>query len=443
MMNWQKLNMEFRMRIYNFLLVLLFSACMSTNAASLEDAIESAIKSSPLLRSSKLNQLAAQENVAIARSRLLPQISLQGSSSQLTQTTTQDLSSIGRVSRSFTGPSINHQLVMRQALMRPRELSSLRYAELQAEYAALRYKLDVFELKSKVFNAWVDLLGAQQIAKESEKSLPFTQAVAIQERSKFEQGDSTKDAVMEADAQYELAKAVHLQSISVLKAKQIIFEKLTKLQAAHFFDKTLSIKPVQNYADDEKTVIWTTLLERSVEIQMSKLQEIMQLEKVKIAQADHKPTLDLLAALNTAQNDATSTQGYQYKNRQLGFQYILPIYSGGGSSAAIRQANITYETSLVDTEALILKLENDFTNTWSQIIIFASRKNALFNSYQSALEQNKANKSSFSLGVKTISDVASSELTLSRRKIELINISQDYLKSIYKIRLFFINEHQF
>ena len=34
-----------------------------------------------------------------------------------------------------------------------------------------------------------------------------------------------------------------------------------------------------------------------------------------MAEADNKPTLDLIAAANLVEDDTTSTQGYQYKNK--------------------------------------------------------------------------------------------------------------------------------
>ena len=137
---------------------------LTSQALTLEEAIESAIKVDPSLRASKFNVMATEENIAIARSRLLPQVSIQGSSNQLTQTTTQELASGGSSSRSFTGPSVNHQFVIRQALLRPKELSALRYAELQTQYMELKYKSDVKDLRNRVITAWIELLGAQQIA---------------------------------------------------------------------------------------------------------------------------------------------------------------------------------------------------------------------------------------------------------------------------------------
>ena len=437
MMATQAVKMGIRIVVRDWLLKMVcLLGCISAHAVTLEEAIESAIKNDSALRVSKLNLLATEENVIINRSRFFPQISLQGSSSQLTQTTIQDLPTGGSLNRSFTGPSVNHQLVLRQALIRPKELSLLRIAELQTAYMALKYKYDVHNLKYKVTIAWIELLATQQIVQLNERPLSYMQASMNQERAKFEHGDSTRDAVMEVEAQYENVKATHMQAVAALKARQNGFEKLTKLPATPFLDKKLSIEPVRIFFDDEKMKIWTNLREQSLEIQMSKLQELMQLEKVRIAEADHKPTLDLLASVNFAQNDATSTQGFQYKNKQLGVQYSVPLYSGGGISAATRQANLSFEAGRLETEVLTVKLENDFENNWSQIVSTATRQKALFDSYLSALEQLKATRRGLDLGVKSISDLASNELTISRRMMDLVNNTQEYLKSILKIQQF-------
>jgi protease secretion system outer membrane protein len=333
---------------------------ISAHAVTLEDAIQSALKMSPTLRASKFNEFATEENIAIARARLHPQITLQGSSSQLTQTTTQNLAVGVSASRSFTGPSTNHQFVIRQALVRLKELSALRYAELQAQYIALKYKSDVNELKFKVINAWIDLLGAQQIEQGYESPLHLMQTAAKQERARYEQGDSTKDTAMEAEAQYQNARSTYFQAVETFKSKQSAFENLTKIPAAYLMGKKLVIDSLPEFSDLDKILHWNYFQDTSIELQMAKLQEQMQLERVKMAEANHKPTLDMLAAVKLAQNDATSMQGYQYRNKQLGFQYTVPLFSGGGVTSNIRQAVFGYEASLLESNALLEKLKNDY-----------------------------------------------------------------------------------
>ena len=88
-----------------FAVVIALGVAMPVYATSIQEAFDNAIKVDPALRSSRFNQDANKENTAIARARLLPQISLQGSTNQLTQTTTQDVPGNSSISKSFTGPS--------------------------------------------------------------------------------------------------------------------------------------------------------------------------------------------------------------------------------------------------------------------------------------------------------------------------------------------------
>jgi len=408
---------------------------LSAQAVTLDEVIEIALKIDPTLRASKFNLQATEENIALAKAKLLPQVSLQGTSSQLTQTTIQDLPTGGSSSRSFTGPSVNHQLVMRQAIFRPKDLSSLRYAELQTEYMQLKYKLDLAELKSRVSSSWIELIGAQQISLAYQRPLTSMKLAAMQERAKLDQGDGTKDVLMEADAQYENAKATYQQAVEILKTKQIAFEKLTTISSDQLANKKYVSRQVKEMPEAEKVIIWENRRIASLELQMAKLQESMQLERVKNAEADHKPTLDLIAAVNLAQNDATSTQGYQYKNRQLGVQYIFPIYSGGGVNAAVKQAYFSYESSQLESQIQHSRIENDFYLSWSQLAGIVKRKNALVYSIVSAKEQLNAAKKGFDHGVKTLNDIALSEMNLSRREVEFVSLAQEYYRLKIKLKL--------
>jgi len=409
---------------------------LTSQALTLEEAIESAIKVDPSLRASKFNVMATEENIAIARSRLLPQVSIQGSSNQLTQTTTQELASGGSSSRSFTGPSVNHQFVIRQALLRPKELSALRYAELQTQYMELKYKSDVKDLRNRVITAWIELLGAQQIAQAYERPLHLMQVATKQERARYEHGDSTKDAVMESEAQYENSKATYFQALETLKVKQSAFEKLTKIPADALAGKKLVIDSLPVFSEAGKGVLWANFQDASLELQMAKLQEQMQLERVKMAEADHKPTLDLLAAVNLAQNDATSTQGYQYRNKQVGVQYTIPLFAGGGLAAGARQANLVYEASLAEGEALNSRVEMDFNYAWAQALGGKHKQNALIEALLSAEEQTRATRRGFELGLKSMAEMAATEMNVCRKVVDLLMASQDYSKILFKLKMF-------
>ena len=407
---------------------------LSSEATTLDDALQSAMKYDLALRSSKLNQLAAIENISVVRSRLLPQINLQGTSSQLSQTTIQELPSGGSSTRTFVGPAINHQLVLKQALFKTKEFSSITIAVLQADYAELKLKYETEDLKSRVISSWLDLLGAKQVVAAWTASLQLTDSAVKQEIAKYSKGESTKDVLAEVNGQAQNINGNYLQAVENLKAKRKALENLTKISFELNAEEIMPLDLEEKFTENEKDLLLKKLILDSLEQKMSKIQLAIQLERVKLTGADHMPTLDLLATFNLARNDATSTQGYQYKNKQIGIQYVIPIFAGGGLEAADKQALLSYEASLLDSEIVTNRLINEFEMNWSVLIGSGHRKKGLLELFKGTEEQLMATKRGYELGLKTISDLANMQQSHSRRLVELINATQDYYKVMYKIK---------
>ena len=245
-------------------------------AITIQEAFDSALKVDPVLRASRYNQDAAKENIEIARSRFLPQISLQGSSNQLSQTTTQDVPGNASISRSFSGPSVNHQFVIRQGLLRPKDISALNFAELQTLYGAVKYQSDVSDLWMRVAYALIDLLGTAQLVEAYEKPLEALFVLVKQEKTRLVQGDGTKDAVVEAEAQYQSAYAIFQQALQNLNAKKHGFKLLTQLDAKSLQSIRLELNPDPIFSENDQERLWTNVKEKSFELRLAGIQELLQ-----------------------------------------------------------------------------------------------------------------------------------------------------------------------
>jgi protease secretion system outer membrane protein len=419
------------LRIFLGLSALAFS--LPVLAITLQDAFNNAVKVDPTLRASKFTQEASNQNIAIARSRLLPQVSLLGSSNQLTQTTTQDVPGSTSISRSFSGPSVNHQFVIRQGLLRPKDVSGLNFAELQAQYGEVKYQSDMSDLWTRVTYAWIDLVGSTQLVEAYERPIKPLLSAANQEKAKLKQGDGTKDAAIEAEAQYQFAAAMHQQALQNLRAKQRAFEVLTQADSKSLLGLRLNLNPTPTFEESDRDRLWTRTREKSFDLKFSELQVLLHRERVRMARADHMPTLDVLASWNLAKNDATSTQGYRYQNNQVGIQYMVPIYAGGSISAADRQAVLALEASISDSEAAANRVEGDFRVLWSNWLGQVARVRAGFKLVESSKVQLKATELSYVHGVKTVMELANAELVMSRRLADQINAVVEYQK--YTARL--------
>lgn len=406
----------------------LFFASLPASAITIQQAFEEAQKNDPALKSSKFSQNANEENIALAKSRLRPQISAHGSTNQTIQTTSQEIAGGGTLSRSFSGPAINHQIVVKQALVRPRELRAVKYAELQEQYGLMKYQLDLNELWVKVSAAYLDCVSANQILKEYEIVVPEMYAAARQEKIKYSQGESTIDAVIEAEALAENAESLLFQSKQAKHMKWKAFELLTTKPAYEIEQVRLSTEAASFFIKKARDEVWAKYKEASVELRLAKLTELMQEQKIALSQAEDLPTLDLLLAMNVAKNDATSTQGYQYKNKQIGIQYSIPLISGGGGTYSVRQARYIYEASLQDRIALEQKLEIDFDNSWHGLISSISKQQSARSLLKSSTMQLKAAKRSYELGVKNSADIANLMMIVAKRKIDLINTEIEIIK---------------
>ena len=157
----------------------------------------------------------------------------------------------------------------------------------------------------------------------------------------------------------------------------------------------------------------------------------MQQSRLKQSEYDHLPTLDLVASYNQAQNDATSTQGIRYQNKQVGIQFSVPIYSGGAITSAQRQQLAVFEASVADRQSLELRIEQDYQNVWasqqSQVDRIAAGEMLL----EASIDQLTGAKKALALGLKTWGEVAHAQSAVARRTSDQIN----NLVTLYKTQL--------
>ncbi len=410
-------------------------ALMSFNAQSqsLKEVVQATKEFDPELRSSDKNRQAAQENLNLAKSRLLPQVNLQGSRQQLTQTTTQDTLLLGPQSKTFTGPSVSDQLVIRQGLIRPKDVMGLDLARAQTQHGENKYLSEVTDAAVRATTAWLELLAAQKQVELNQVFLHSSEEAAKQEKSRFTRGDSTKDAMIEAQAQHENAKAIYAESFQGFLAKQQAFTLITKLSPEPLKSRQFPTLKLDHLKMENRDKIWQLIVETSPDLMAAKMMEKVQSVRLRQAGADHLPTLDFVASLNKAQNDATATQGYRYQNTQVGVQYNIPIFSGGGVNAAQRQALSIYEAASADRESMQQRMEIEFVNAWATQVGLIERIKAAESLRDSAIEQRKATERAVFHGLKTWAEKSNSEMNVARRSVDVINAQLSYYKSQLRV----------
>ena len=402
---------------------------VSSNAQSLNDAIQAAWANDAALQSAAANRVVAKENVNIAMSRLLPQATLQGSQSSLSQTTTQT-TTLGPQASSFKGDSYNYSVSVRQGVVRPRDWAGLSLGKQQAYYGEVKFQSAKTDLWNRTSSAWLDLLAAQSSKLAYEKSIKTVTESARQEKIRFEKGDGTRDNMIEAQAQHYQARAWLGDAELNLQAKIQAFKLLTNLEPSDWSNRKLPEESKVIFKNEDKPLLWERVLEGSPELLAARAVEKINQLKVDQSNYDHYPTVDVYGQASRAQNDTTNTLGYHYQNQQVGIQFSLPLYAGGGLEANKRQAVASYEVSIADRESLQMRIESQFVSDWATQAGLSEKSSAARALVFSALEQKRAAELGVQKGQKTWTDISNAEMLLVRRMSDLINAQLN----LYKIQ---------
>lgn len=402
--------------------------CGSTQAQDLRDVIAAAQNKDASLQSASANRDAARENIGIALSRLLPQLNYQDSRQQLHQTTTQNTSAGPQV-RDFDGVSLSRQLSLRQGVVRPRDVAGYYAGDAQAKYGAHKYDSALSDLWSRSIGAWLDVLAARSTLNAYQQTLKAVTEAARQEAKRFDRGDGTRDVRNEAQAQLSQARAMFVDAQLALQARERAYQLLTNLDPVTLEKKRLPNESAVLFTHSQREELWAVVSSAAPELLAAQSVEEMNRFRMYQAAADHLPTLDAVASTTRAQNDSTNTLGVSYNSRQVGFQLVVPLISGGGIEASRRQAVATYQASVAERESMLTKLDNQFSSDWSSQAGLLERAQAARNLLDAAKDQRQGVELGLARGLRNWGDLSNAELLVARRASELINLQLTLFKT--------------
>ncbi|HQR86864.1 MAG: hypothetical protein B7Y59_11645 [Burkholderiales bacterium 35-55-47] len=400
----------------------------ATQAQDLREVIAAAQARDAVLQSASANRDAAQENIAITRSRLLPQLNYQDTRQQLHQTTTQSTSAGPQV-RDFDGVSRSQQLSLRQGVVRPRDVAGYLAGQAQAEYGGYKYDSALSDLWSRSVSAWLDVLGARTMVQAYQQTLKAVSEAAKQEAKKFDRGDGTRDARAEAQAQLAQAQALLTEAKLALAARERAYVLLTQLEPKQLDKRQLPHEIATVLTEANREELWALVSSVGPELLAAQSVESVNRYRMHQAASDHLPTLDVVASASRAQNDSTNTLGATYGSRQVGVQLMVPLFSGGGVEASRRQAVATYQASVADRESLLVKLENQFSNDWASQAGLLARAQAARSLWEAAKDQRRGVELGLARGLRNWGDLSNAELSVARRASELVTLQLSLFKT--------------
>lgn len=411
---------------------LLFSvpvlAAGAAHGQGLGQAWERAFLAEPALQAARANRQVAVERTAQARAALLPQF--EGSYNR--QRNRRDYIQLERlvpglpppVGAEERYPTRVAQLSLTQGLWRPVNWAALSQAnefERQADFQALATEQD---LQARFLVAWFDVMAARDSLLHTEQQAQAARQQVEVARRGVATGTHSDVQFTEAEARHEQALAEGAAAQAEHASKLALLEQLTGPMPG-FVPPVLPAGAMPALAGAvEPLDLWLARLTTdNPAVRAAERAVAAAREEVRRQDALHQPTVDLVARRAHNLQGAGTTPGapgYRSREDSLGVQITVPLYSGGGTTAKVREAQALADKAEHDLEAARRNAVAQAQQAWASARAALARMQAAEHGIRAAQTALRAAVTGQAAGVKAPLDElqARQQLALSQRDLQ-------------------------
>jgi outer membrane protein len=429
-------------------------------AADLVEVYQRALQNDPQIREADANRLASREAKPQALASLLPQISASGSymhdnssGSSVFPVNDPDTNEIVVLNRDTDNKTDTkqYQIQLRQTLFRWDQWATLKRADAQVAQAEADYQAAQQSLIQRTAQRYFDVLAAQDTVDAAQATLEAFSRQLEQADKRFEVGLIAVTDVQEARAAHDSAAADVIQAKRSLATAEELLRELT----GESFD-TLSA-PIDDMPlrspDPMNEEQWvTTALDQNLQVISARLATDIAKQDVRVARSGHLPTIDLVAGrsgqdvtgdqiiTNPALGSAPETRTQYPADRDgtddsIGIQVTIPIYSGGGTSSAVRQRVYLHRAARERLERANRETERATRDAYLGVLSEISRVKALKQALESSKTALQATEAGFEVGTRTTVDVLDARRRLFEAQTNYSRSRYDYIINVLNLQL--------
>lgn len=321
--------------------------------------------------------------------------------------------------------SVGIDLEASQALYDAATRREVNQAEREIDQESLVVQAAEQQLFFDVANAYFDILRANDILAARRAQERAIERQLEQARDQFEVGLIAITDVDEAEASYDQARAERIVARSDLMVSFEALERITgeRYESIDALAEDMPIEPPEPAGRAQ----WVELaLSTSPIIQGAEMGVEVSRAALEISRAQRLPMVEAFANYQYADSDSESVSGYD-STSQIGVRASVPLYTGGSTSAQIRQSTYSLEASQYDAEAqrrdTIQQVRSLHTRVRNDVSTVEARRQSIV-SNRSALEATRAG---YEVGTRNIVDVLTAERNLYDAVSALAEARYDYV----------------
>ena len=417
-------------------------------AANLVEVYQRALQNDPIIREADANRLAVRQAKPLAWSALLPLIDgtaaighdeSDGSRTIVAGST----SNLGVRNINFKADEDVKQwsLRLQQPVFHWESWVALKRADAQLAQAEVDFKAAEQDLVLRTAQRYFDVLAAKDTVDAAQASVESFARQLEQADKRFEVGLIAVTDVQEARAAHDSAVANLIAAKRSLTTAQELLRELTGESfdqlSAPIADMPLNRPEPQN--PDE----WVRgALEQNLRLTSTRLATEIAKQDVRSARAGHLPSLDIVAERNGNDIDATQTlAGVKDPNdsditeNSIFLQLTVPIYSGGETSARVKQNVYLHRAARERLERTARETERSTRDAYLGVISEISRVQALRQAVQSSRTALEATEAGFEVGTRTTVDVLDARRRLFEAQTNYARSRYDYILNLIQLKV--------
>lgn len=418
------------------LIGLFCSYCATTALAmSFTEALELARKRDPAFLSAQASYQAARERSNIAFSALLPQLNASGNTAK------NDREYVTRGNPETTNNekfnSNSAQINLTQGLWRHAERIASTQADLASQQSESQVAAAEYDLFVRFLQAWFDVMLARDDFHFTTKQTEAARKLRDQTTRAEELGVASKPELEEALARYEKALA---EQAAAEAEEEVKFASLEQIVGPiqKFAPPSLSENQKLNGALGKSLNDWLVLAENANPSIVAGTYAVRAAsEEIRKQRAGHEPTLDITGTYGrSAQSSGTtpSQQGYTNTQGTIGLQLNIPIFSGGGQSAKVREAIALRDKAVQDLENARRGVRSTCKQAWFGVQAGIARQKAATQAVKSATTSLRTATWGKERELKTDLDVLQATQQLNGALRDLQNTRYDILLNEIKLK---------
>lgn len=408
----------------------------STQANSLLDVYELALKNDAQLKADTARYEADKEYRNLYRAGLLPQINANAQVGKEDSDFTDNLDAPPNNIAETDADNQSWEISLNQRLFNMAAWYTYKQGKKLSEQAEAQFGADQQSLIVRVATAYFNVLRAVDSLEASIAEEKALSKQLEQTKQRFEVGLTAITEVHEAQAAYDNALASKLEAQGQLSINYEALEVLTgqpENEVAPLTNNFPVVDPTPSNRAD-----WVEFsLKNNYSLKAAKLAADAQLQNARSNKAGHLPTLGASVSYGESSGDGIR-QGIDIDNEgegaNIGIRLDVPIFSGGETSARSRQAYALYTQSqeiynktqrdvIQGARALHLSVETGVARV-------QARKQAIISS-QSALE---ATQSGYEVGTRNLVEVLQAQRNLFQARRNYSEALYDYVIDTIELR---------